>query len=280
MDRRTTPANKRVAAKHLQGVVDAPSFVEGRDCKVGQPLVDLLRAPNGPRDRQLVLGQKLVVYEEFEGWAFVQSVADGYVGYVPSNAVVEQAEESTHRVSTIAGHAYTEPDIKSREAHALYFGSSVCITSHQPKFYETSDGHFIPKPHLRPIDKFFRDPVTVAQMFFGVPYLWGGNSAAGIDCSGLVQAGLLACGLECPGDSDMQANSVGELTDAPTVRGDLLFWDGHVAIAVDETTLIHANAHHMAVTYEPIDNAIRRIEAQGDGPVTARRRLAVNPQAG
>jgi cell wall-associated NlpC family hydrolase len=132
----------------------------------------------------------------------------------------------------------------------------------------------VPKPHLRPISHPFRDPVTVAQLFFGTPYLWGGNSAFGIDCSGLVQAALLACGIACPGDSDLQAalgNTVPD--DAPMLRGDLIFWKGHVAMVVDDQTLIHANAHHMAVAYEPIDAAIARIKAQGGGTVTGRRRL-------
>jgi len=137
---------------------------------------------------------------------------------------------------------------------------------------EIEGGFFVPKPHIRPIERPFSDPVTVAQLFFGTPYLWGGNSAFGIDCSGLVQAAFLACGIDCPGDSDMQM-SMGAPASAPYRRGDLLLWKGHVALCVDDEVLIHANAHHMAVAYEPILRAIARIEAQGDGPVTAHRRM-------
>ena len=273
-DRRLTPANGRVAATHLRGFIDSETYAEGTQRQVRLSIVDLQRTPNGPRDRQLVMGDSVTVYDEMDGHRFVQSNKDSYVGYVPSNTL-GSPNEPTHWVAVPSGHAYPEPDMKSRELHPLYFGSQVTVTSHMPKFFETSDGHYIPKPHLRPIDKRFKDPVTVAQMLFGAPYLWGGNTVAGIDCSGLVQAACLACDIACLGDSDLQENSLGTeiAPDTPMQRGDLLFWAGHVALAVDDSTLIHANAHHMAVAYEPADHAIKRIAAQGDGPVTTRRRL-------
>jgi cell wall-associated NlpC family hydrolase len=130
----------------------------------------------------------------------------------------------------------------------------------------------MPAAHLAPVDTFESDPAAVAGMFLGTPYLWGGNTAFGVDCSGLVQAAFTACGLPCPADSDMQMSLGSEVTGALR-RGDLLFWKGHVAIVVDEARLIHANAHHMAVAFEGIDAAIARIEAQGDGPVLSRRRI-------
>ncbi|WP_236626181.1 C40 family peptidase [Actibacterium mucosum] len=165
--------------------------------------------------------------------------------------------------------------MKSGNETWVSFGSRMRVVSADGNFFETHDGRYIPKPHLRPLNAPFADPVTVAQMFFGVPYLWGGNSAMGIDCSGLVQAALVAAGIDCPGDSGPQENALGTplaLGSKPQ-RGDLLFWKGHVAIAVDHDTLIHANAHHMAVAYERIPDAIQRIESQGDGPVTAHKRL-------
>lgn len=275
MDQRTTPSNGRVAASHLRGIVEAEHFSDGHARQVAQPVADLLRNPGGPRDRQLLFGDAVTVYDEIDGHRFLQSQKDGYVGYVRSDALTT-ASNPTHFVAVPSGHAYTAPDFKSPEAHPLYLGSPVTIVSHMPRFFETSDGTYIPKPHLRPLDQRFKDPVTVAQMLFGAPYLWGGNTVAGIDCSGLVQIACLACGLPCPGDSDMQASALGTQTDQPTQRGDLLFWKGHVAIAVDPDTLIHANAHHMAVAYEPASHAIRRIEAQGDGPVTSRRRLGLD----
>ena len=143
------------------------------------------------------------------------------------------------------------------------------------------DGHksthvdYIPTAHLRPVDQAEGDPVAVAERFLGTPYHWGGNSGFGIDCSGLVQAACLACGIPCPGDSDLQEAALGRTLPADAVlrRGDLLFWKGHVAWVAGPDLLLHANAHHMAVALEPLLPALARIEGQGDGPVTRRARL-------
>lgn len=273
MDRRLTPANGRVAAYSLAGLVEAERFVAGDARQVRRPVVDLCEAPDGARERQLLLGQNVTCFEDRDGWSFVQSARDGYVGYVPTDALGPQVK-TTHRIATPATHAYTDANIKSRDLVRLSFGAEVTVLDERQKFFETSQG-FIPKRHLRPLDRPFADPVTVAQLHFGVPYLWGGNSIDGIDCSGLVQAALCACDIPCPGDSDLQCDVLGVAltSDAPLQRGDLLFWEGHVAMMVDAGTMIHANAHHMAVSYEPLAAALVRIEAQGDGPVIARKRL-------
>ena len=270
MDRRLTPANGRVAALRLAGQIEAAQYLEGWPMSVAAPVADLCAAPDGPRDRQLLLGARVTVFEDVEGWAFVQAT-DGYVGYVRSWLLAELAAP-THSVATLATHAYEDEDFKSRDLHHLPFGAAVTVVNERRKFFETNVG-FVPKKHLRPLDQPMQDPVTVAQLHFGVPYLWGGNSSLGIDCSGLVSTGLRACGLTCPADSDLQREALGHPFDGPYQRGDLLFWKGHVGMMVDADTLIHANAHHMAVVYEPIGKAIARIEAQGDGPVIAQKRL-------
>lgn len=273
-DPRRTPANGRVAATHLHGQVEAEQFTDGAPAEVTAIVANLRRAPDGARDRQLLLGTRITVFEQRERWCYVQSTLDGYVGYLRSDHLGSVSTPS-HRVSTPATHAYTSDDMKTPELCALPFGARLTVTNETRKFFETPLG-FVPKKHLRPLDMPFSDPVSVAQMFFGTPYLWGGNSIWGIDCSGLVQAGCLACGLPCPGDSDMQEAELGERLpdDAPLQRGDAVFWKGHVGWMVDEATLLHANAHAMAVAYEPFDQACLRIQAQGDGTVTARRRVS------
>ncbi|MGI1662004.1 NlpC/P60 family protein [Palleronia sp. KMU-117] len=272
-DRRLTPSNGRVAETGWEGRVEADRFVSGSWHTVTAPLTDLCRAPEGARERQLLLGDRFLVLESRDGWSFGRAAKDGYVGYV-ADADLGADLAATHVVAVRASHLYAAPDIKARDLAALSFGARFRIAHEDRVFFETTDGAFIPKPHLRPIDRPFRDPVTIAQLLFGTPYLWGGNSSFGIDCSGLVQVAHLACGSPCPGDSDMQM-SLGAPVGAgvPARRGDLLFWEGHVAMAVDAETLIHANAHHMAVSYEPLEAAIARIAAQGGGPVTAHRRL-------
>ncbi|NSY40492.1 C40 family peptidase [Leisingera sp. ANG59] len=271
-DRRRTPANTRVAAAHLHDAPEGLQRVEGSAARVGVPVADLLRAPDGARDRQLVYGEPVTVYEDRGGWSFLQAAKDAYVGYVPS-ASLTAPFEATHWVSAAATHAYTADDFKSPETLSLSHGSRVQVLGGSGRFLETNLG-FLPARHLSLLGSHASDAAAIAGLFLGTPYLWGGNSRFGIDCSGLVQAALLACGIPCPGDSDMQEAELGD--PAPSgdyQRGDLLFWKGHVALVRDAQTLIHANAHDMAVAIEPIGAAIERIETQGDGPVTAHKRL-------
>lgn len=270
MDRRLTPFNGTVAALTLAGQVQAQRFTAGDPRTVTAPVTDLLATPQGPRDRQLLKGTQVTAYEDRDGLTYLQSARDGYCGWVATHAL-GPATTPTHRVAARATHLYADESIKSQDIAHLSFGAEVTVTAERHKFWETPDG-FIPKPALRALDRPLRNPVTVAQLHFGTPYLWGGNSTLGIDCSGLVQAALLACAIPCPGDSDLQRTIGTEAAGAPR-PGDLWFWKGHVAMVVDAETLIHANAHHMAVAYEPLRNTPLRIEAQGDGPVLARRRV-------
>jgi hypothetical protein len=240
--------------------------------RIARPVADLLAAPDGPRDRQVLYGHRVEVLARQAGWARLRAAHDGYEGWTPQEALGE-AIEPTHRVAVPATHLYPRPDIKARERCWLSFNSELRVVSAAGDFFETPEG-FVPKPHLRPLNAPFADFVTAAQLHFGVPYLWGGNSTAGIDCSGLVQGALRAAGRDCPGDSGPQEAALG--TDLPEgaapQRGDLYFWPSHMAIAVDGETLIHANAHHMAVAYEPIAAALARIAAAGGGPLTRRAR--------
>jgi cell wall-associated NlpC family hydrolase len=241
--------------------------------RIIHPVVDLLRAPDGPRDRQLLYGDTVQVVEDTNGWSRVTSDKDSYPGWVASEYLGPTLSE-THCITVPATHAYNQADMKSRDLTSLSYGSKVKMLSTQNGFLETELG-FIPAVHCAPIAEKATDPVAVAELFLGSPYLWGGNSRFGLDCSGLVQVGLLACGIACPGDSGEQERELGASVPdgTPAKRGDLLFWKGHVAWVSGPNSLLHANAHHMAVAFEPMDQAIARIQAQGDGPVTAHKRL-------
>lgn len=272
-DRRLTPANDRVALSSLRGVVSGVAFTDGTPARIARPVVDLCAAPDGTRDRQCLFGEAVTVIDTDAGWSFVQAAKDGYVGYLPATAL-SAPHRPTHIVTARTAHLYPDADFKSRETMALSFGSRLTVTGTSGRFLETPDG-FLPATHARPLADPAQDPAALAEVFLGTPYLWGGNSGFGIDCSGLVQAALTACGLACPGDSDLQEAALGTALapDAPLQRNDLLFWKGHVALVLDPDTMIHANAHDMAVAREEIGPAIARIAAQGDGPVTARKRL-------
>lgn len=269
-DPRLIAANGRVADIALRDQVTAEVYVAGTLKSVSAPVADLMSVPNGARTRQVLRGAAMTVFEDLDGWSYVQG-ADNYVGYMRSEHL-SAAAAPTYFVGTPATHAYAQESFKSGDVMRLPFGAGVTVVDERRKFFETDVG-FIPKSHLRPIEKWFNDPVTIAQMHFGVPYLWGGNSTYGIDCSGLIAAGLTACGIACPADSDLQRDTLGSDITGNLQRGDLMFWRGHVGVMVDGDTMIHANAHHMATAYEPVKNAILRIAAQGDGDVIARKRI-------
>lgn len=279
MDRRLIPANARVAAETLRGRIDAPRYVEGDLRIIARPVVDLLNAPHGRRERQLILGEAVRRYESREGWCFVQCERDGYVGYVQSSDL-EDRRLPTHRVVARASHVYAEPSFKSHDRAAISIGSGLRSRGEEDGFLVVADG-FVPKVHLRPADQRDDNILTAAERYLGTPYLWGGNSIWGIDCSGLVQAACLACGIACPGDSDQQEATLGRALpkDAQLRKGDLLFWKGHVGLVAGKNKLLHANAHSMTTCFEPLDAAIDRILAAGDGPVTSHKRLPRLPNS-
>ena len=233
-------------------------------------VADLNRQPNGPRDRQLIFGEGVTVLNRADGWCYVQAAKDGYCGHVAA-ANLGATFEPTHTVSAPSTHVYADANFKSPDKMSLSFGSLIAVDRITGRFAQTAAG-YIPAEHIRPVETLATDPAAVAAAFLGTPYLWGGNSRWGIDCSGLVQAALLACGIPCPGDSDQQ-QAIGLHATGAYQRNDLLFWKGHVAMVVDDATLIHANAGSMSTRYEGIAETISRIIQSGDGQVSAHRRL-------
>ncbi len=275
-DRRETASNGRVAHVSLEGHASADRFVEG-DLKQVWNEPFLLDAPMGQRERQLLHGDPFLVLEERQGWCFGRSEKDGYCGYVLEKNLTT-ASQTTHRVAVRQSHFYPEADFKTIPTGMLSLNAQLRVLELDDAWATivTPAGHaFVPSVHLRSLTERQPDLVSTAELMIGVPYVWGGNSAYGIDCSGLVSASCQAAGLPCPGDSDLQEGRIGEPIEGTMalLRNDLVFWRGHVAIATGDGRIIHANAHAMAVSFEDFHAACHRIEAAGDGPVTTRLRL-------
>lgn len=277
-DRRITPARPDLAAAHLEGAIAAERYVTGAPARVIWPTVPLRSRPDtgAMLDTELVFGEPVTIYDARDGWVWLQSRRDGYVGYAPEAAFDTKAPVPTHRVAVLRTFCYVRPDMKGPTDGWLPLNARVAVSDASGPYARMADGRWVHAAHLSPLAHRDPDPVAVALTHVGVPYLWGGRTSLGLDCSGLVQSAYEACGRIAPRDSDMQAAMPGvarPIDLAGLARGDLIFWKGHVAMATSAERIVHANGHHMLVVEESVDVAVQRIAAKSFGAVTLVLRL-------
>ena len=278
-----------LAAESLRGVVDVPRYVTGGRRQVMTNAVAVRKAPDSKRglETELLFGEIVTVYETADNWSWVQAERDRYVGYVPSAVLSASLTTATHTVRAAGTFLYPEPDIKSPPTWHLSLNAPLAVVETRERFAALATGGFVVAHHIAAIDQPARDFVEMAERFDGTPYLWGGRTRLGVDCSGLVQLAMEAAGLVCPRDSDMQREEIGIALEIPgplqspksdmadvdgLARGDLVFWSGHVGIMTDSHMLLHANGHHMATVVEPVIDAAVRISKQTGHAVSAIRR--------
>lgn len=287
LDPRLNAYREDLAAESLRGKVEAPRFVAGTKKQVIRTAVALRRRPAATAglDTEALFGEVLTVYDEADGWAWIQLERDGYVGYVPANALSAEIRPVTHRVSALGTFLYPVPDIKSPPIMHLSINAQLAVEEKVDRFYKLAGGGFVVDRHVTELARGARDFVDVAERFIGTPYLWGGRTRVGIDCSGLVQISMEAAGLKAPRDTDMQQAELGDpIPITPNLdglqRGDLVFWPGHVGIMCDAVMMVHANAHHMAVTIEPLAEAAQRISKTGCEIAAIKRLPALSAYSG
>jgi cell wall-associated NlpC family hydrolase len=271
-----------LADERLRGKIDAERFVSGRPARIAVPVADLRRAPrpDAAMDSQILFGDDIRVFEAAEGWAWVQAERDSYVGYISDTGLGPAEGEATHIVSSPRTFVYPGPDMKLPRSGHLSMGSRVTVVDFAEKrgtrYAVLPSGEALIAGHLVTKDFLAQDYVVVAETLLNTPYLWGGGSGFGIDCSGLVQLSMRMAGRDVLRDTDMQAETIGEAIDPGgnnerLERGDLVFWKGHVAIMTDAQNMIHANAHTMLVSREPLRAAIERIGHLYGRPLGFRR---------
>lgn len=280
LDRRITPFRPDLAASRLIGQVEARAFVDSEPSCVVAASAPLRREPrpDAALDTEALMGERVDVYERHEGWAWAQLAGDGYVGYLPDDALRTDVPEPSHRVAALRTFVYPGPSMKLPPLESLSLGAQVSVAGEAGEFLILADGGHVFAGHLSLRDRFEPDFVAVAERFLHVPYLWGGKTSIGVDCSGLTQLALAAAGIPSPRDSDMLESALGESLSfdedlAGLQRGDLVFWKGHVGILTDPDTLLHATAYTMRVMSEPLREARDRIRAKSFGAITSIRRL-------
>jgi len=271
-DRRITPARPDLAAAHLRGKVVAARFVEGTAASitVGRASLRNAPSPDAAQDTELLHGEAVTVYEREGGWAWVQAQNDSYVGYLREENLSAPFEPQL-QVTALMTPVFPKPDFKAPVRDMLPMTAEVALLDRSGDFLQIGADAFVHQHHVGLLAEAQTDWVAVAEAFFGVPYVWGGKTFAGLDCSGLVQTALAAAGMRSPRDTDMMERQFGDSPDITPFRGDLIFWKGHVGIMLDDQRLLHANAFHMMVAIEDLAEAMPRIE-KAAGPVISMKR--------
>lgn len=275
-DARTTAARPDLAARWLEGLVPAARYVDPKAMVGAVPLAAIRARPSEAAEQrdQLLFGERFLVLERADGWAWGQAPRDGYVGWVDVSQLAPEAARPTLRIAVPLAHAYAEPDVRSPATGPFVLGSLLCEEGRDGRFVKAAGAGWFVAGALAPLGWFETDPVAVAERMVGAPYLWGGRSVLGVDCSGLILQALQACGRACPRDSDQQAAMLGRPIPREAFgRGDLVFWEGHVALGLSADCVLHANSAAMAVSADPLESALQR-NRQIYGEPTAWRRLS------
>jgi hypothetical protein len=276
VDARLTLARPDLAAAALEGVLPAERYARARTLQLATPSAPLLASPDPASERldELIYGERFEALDGRDGFLWGQALRDGYVGYVEASALALVGPPPTHRVSALSTYALAAPSIKSRASGPFSFNALVAVEAEEGPFARSRGGAFFWAADLAPIGtQFETDPAAVAERFLGTPYLWSGRTSLGIDCSGLIQQALYACGRACPRDADQQAQLGRPVQRAELARGDLVCWSGHIGMMLDQRRLLHATAHRMATVIEPLADVVARGEAGGRGSPNAFRRL-------
>lgn len=278
LDPRINPFRADLAADFLKAQVKVGNYVAGHDRQVTSGKTSLRerpdpKAPKGRAESELLFGEVFTVYEEKNGWCWGQSKTDGYVGYVAADDLNTKINPATHIVATLKTHIYAEPSVRSEILDSASLGSALSSKgTEQNGFLKIEPKGWVYARHAAPAGLRLPDFVETAKLFLETPYLWGGRSASGIDCSGLVQIALALSGISAPRDTDMQETALGTPVEKPQ-RGDIVFFPGHVGIMENDKNLIHANAHHMKVVCEPLADVVERLKPKHEKPITSVRRL-------